>query len=208
MKDAHHSLRQLALGALCLATALMSTPDAQAMWSEETGVAFGNPETYVELFIVRDPGGAGPFAPPGASNFRGPFSVPVSSWSSTLVNPTYALLTGPAPADGEFYTFDMNFLGEVSVLTSVFGTSLRVDVLRYSGVPSPETLERVGFTEFLAGDFQISAVGDPGNLGISYTGNALLQFSYNRTPSAVPVPATLALMLIGLGGIGFQRYRI
>ena len=182
MKAQLHYLRLVVIG-FCIMSAL-SVQAAPILISGSAGVDTGswqidisasvspNPD-MMEAFI-QDDGGAGPFEGPGLSDF-----VP-STWAGQLINPGYALASGPSTASLEFV---MHFLGDIN-------SSVSVDFLFYA----VGDLVGVANLQFIGGSISGSGdVHDPTGV------------DYDRTP--VPAPPTIALLGIGVAGIGYQRRR-
>lgn len=152
---------------------------AHASWSQylnENGI-YGTPATHYnftkyEGFIISDP----------AKTEWEHFTPDNSNWTSTLVNPTYSVMTGPAVSA-------LNF-------TSIFSGSkyngFVWDVVVWDGIN-------------IVGGGRLTGGNNP--LFQEFSVNTLLTSNYNRTP--VPVPGTYLLFASGLIGlIGIQRKKL
>ena len=116
----------------------------------------------------------------------GPFELPgidnfsTGGWSAQLINPGYVLGTGPTTFGS--LNFDMHFAGDIT-------QSVNVDIFVYTAG------NILGYGQWRFSNGSV----DP----IAYGVNDPTGKNYDRT--AVPEPATLALMGLGMAGLGFIR---
>ena len=107
MKTTSHKLILTATATAYL-SCLSICETAQADWITSTQTfgnsSFAGPYDTVEIFIVSDPGGAGPFQNSGITFSTVAPATP--GWSTDTPNPFYSLASGPAH-DGDF---DISFL--------------------------------------------------------------------------------------------------
>ena len=159
---------------------VLAMPDhARASWSQglyENGL-YGSPATQYnftkyEGFIVSDP---------AKTEWEG-FVPGNSSWTSTLVSPTYSFMTGPAVSDLNFTAL---FSGDKY-------DGFAWDVVVWDGANIVGGGRVTGGNSISFQEFSV---------------NTLLTSNYNR--SAVPVPGSYLLFASGLIGlVGIQRKRL
>lgn len=165
------------------------TAPVHATFAVQRSIGF-SAATSAELFLTTAPTGMA-FEAPGATG------ISVASWSGDVVNPTYLLMQGTS---GSSVNFDMVFSGDLPtagsyVLDSVFwsgdvltGTLLAVNTYVYHFDGPTQS----SFTEFCS--VETDGLCSSENIN-----------SFDRTPAGIPEPAILALMSLGLAGIGYQR---
>ena len=131
-------------------------------------------------FFIQDDTGAGPFEDPAVH--EAVHFVLTPTFTTQLINPGYVLATGPATTTTHFNLF---FAGDIA-------EAVNVDLFAYVSGTLLGGLE----LQFNSGNYLgYTSANDP-------TGQ-----NYNRVAS-VPEPSVLALMGIGLAGMGFSRKRM
>ncbi len=168
------------LAAVILAFVIFMPAHANASWSQtlyENGY-YGNPAvhydfTKIEAFIVSDP---------AKTQWEG-LTPADSNWTSTIVNPDYAVMTGPA-MQGNLY-FTTLFSGNNYPGLTWDEVVWKGDEI--IGAGQITTGSGFAFTEYTVADGQILS----------------LHADYNRSPVPVPNPA----WLFGTGLIGFIGIR-
>jgi hypothetical protein len=159
--------------------------DATNSWQVNATCGGCGPVTTAEFFIVNDTG-AGPFDTQGVVN-------PIAGWSTDVVNPNYSKSTGPSD-DWSFWT--EYYLGDIT-------QSVTVNLLFWNGDPLTNLTFSAAYSRTVNGSLGVICQSFTSQLcgGMAFQDASL----YDRSDSSVPVPPALALIGIGLLGIGYQR---
>jgi hypothetical protein len=114
----------------------------------------------------------------------------------------------------DVYSFNVSALfdlqGSVNPLNTsdfnISGLTVTLQDATFAVVGSDSTPDVFGFSGLVAGNYALSVLGfATGTAGGSYGGNFLA--STGSGPVPVPEPGTYALMLVGLGAVGFVAAR-
>ncbi|MDP3539557.1 MAG: PEP-CTERM sorting domain-containing protein [Azonexus sp.] len=153
---------------------------AHAGWTIAQSCAGCGPATTAEFFIVGDTG-AGPFDSIGIFGLD-------AGWSATVVNPNYVVATGPTSNMGSWVE---QYFGNIA-------DSVEINLFFWNGAPLSSLTFSADYTR--SGDGSLSLVCQQFGGGCANLSDPT-GVNYNRSPTNVPEPGSLALIALGLVGL-------